>query len=93
MIGNFRKYSSDYFDQSYKAQLPYDINSVMHYGHNYFSKNRKITLRAKNGKQLGCRHTGTQCPTNLDIKKINVVYNCGKKSELNGIYYSMFTTY
>ncbi len=65
MVHNFNKYPSDYFDPSYKAQLPYDIDSVMHYGDNYFSKNRGITMRAKNGKKLACRHTGTQCPTNF----------------------------
>jgi hypothetical protein len=57
----------------------------MHYGEYYFSKNKLMTIKAKNGKKLGCRQTGMKCPTDLDIHKINIVYNCPKKSEKKGI--------
>jgi predicted aldo/keto reductase-like oxidoreductase len=57
----------------------------MHYGEYDFSENGGMTIKAKNGKKLGCMQTLMQCPTNLDIKKINTVYNCPKKSKKKGI--------
>ncbi|XP_064629039.1 zinc metalloproteinase nas-4-like [Lineus longissimus] len=32
---------------------PYDLNSVMHYGYNFFSNNGKPTISVKNGGRLG----------------------------------------
>jgi hypothetical protein len=44
-----------------------------------------MTLKAKNSQKLGCSQTGMKCPTDLDIEKINIVYNCPKKSKKKGI--------
>jgi len=57
----------------------------MHYGEYAFSKNGLMTIKAKNGQKLGCSQTGMKCPTDLDIEKINIVYNCPKKSKKKGI--------
>jgi hypothetical protein len=57
----------------------------MHYEEDYFSVNKLMTIRAKNGKKLGCTQADMKCPTDLDIEKINFVYNCQKKSKENGI--------
>jgi len=86
-ILQFRKRPEN-FDKAYKTKLPYDIHSVMHYREKDFSHNGQNTITAKNGQPLGCRISGMKCPTDLDIQKINVVYNCKtKKSDQNGIYY------
>jgi len=82
---NFGIWPQEYFDNSYYLSLPYDIHSVMHYEENAFSVNGLMTIRAKNGQKLGCTQTGMKCPTDLDIEKINVVYNCPKKSEKKSI--------
>jgi 5,10-methylene-tetrahydrofolate dehydrogenase/methenyl tetrahydrofolate cyclohydrolase len=57
----------------------------MHFEGYEYSNNGLMTIKAKNGQRLGCRQTGMKCPTDLDIKKINIVYNCSKKSEKKGI--------
>jgi hypothetical protein len=76
------------FDKAYTTKLPYDIHSVMHYDEKSFSFNKQNTIMAKNGQPLSCEINGMKCPTDLDIRKINVVYNCKtKKSNQNGIYY------
>ncbi len=82
---NFDYWSQEYFDNLYNLSLPYDIHSVMHYGEYAFSNNGLMTIKARNGKKLGCMQIGMKCPTDLDIEKINIVYNCSKKSEKKGI--------
>ncbi len=82
---NFDIWPQDYFYDLYTLSLPYDIHSVMHYEEYAFSVNGNKTIRAKNGQKLGCIQTGMKCPTDLDIEKINVVYNCPKKSEEKSI--------
>ncbi|CAG2172917.1 unnamed protein product, partial [Oppiella nova] len=69
-VNTFRSYFHDY-------HLQYDIHSVMHYPEKSFSKDNLNTIVAKNGQRLGCFHL-KQCPTLLDIQKINTVYNCSK---------------
>lgn len=52
--------------------------SVMHYRQYAFSKNRKPTILPKRPvPHLRCR--GLDCPSELDIKKINFLYKCDKK--------------
>jgi len=72
-VNTFRSYFHDY-------HLQYDIHSVMHYPEKSFSKDNLNTIVAKNGQRLGCLHL-KQCPTLLDIQKINTVYNCSKNRE------------
>jgi hypothetical protein len=92
-MDNFNYWSEEYFDDLYNLSLPYDIHSVMHYGEYAFSDNGRMTVKAKNGKKLGCSQTGIKCPTDLDIKKINIVYNCPKKSKKKGIMYKGMYNY
>jgi hypothetical protein len=39
---------------------------------------------AISGKRLGCSQFGMKCPTDLDIEKINTVYNCQEKLKKKG---------
>lgn len=54
--------------------------SVMHYRQFAFSKNRKPTILPKRSvPYLRCR--GMDCPSEMDIKKINFLYKCGDKKD------------
>lgn len=60
--------------------FPYDLMSVMHYRQFAFSKNRKPTILPKRSvPYLRCR--GSDCPSEMDIKKINFLYKCGDKRD------------
>ncbi|XP_031658186.1 high choriolytic enzyme 1-like isoform X2 [Oncorhynchus kisutch] len=53
--------------------LPYDYDSIMHYGTNYFSSNRNPTIDAKQrGVQIGQRNHLSP----LDITRLNKPYQC-----------------
>ncbi|XP_031658184.1 high choriolytic enzyme 1-like isoform X4 [Oncorhynchus kisutch] len=53
--------------------LPYDYDSIMHYGTNYFSSNRNPTIDAKQrGVQIGQRNHLSP----LDITRLNKLYQC-----------------
>uniref|UniRef100_A0A8C4F1M1 Metalloendopeptidase n=1 Tax=Dicentrarchus labrax TaxID=13489 RepID=A0A8C4F1M1_DICLA len=54
--------------------LPYDLNSIMHYGKFFFSVNGNPTvLPSYSGEQMGQRtHLSP-----LDIQKLNKLYHCG----------------
>ena len=71
---NFNKYDRGRVDT---LQIPYDYDSIMHYGTNGFSKNKKPTLRSiKDPKRaLGQRNGFTQ----IDIQEINSLYECSSK--------------
>jgi hypothetical protein len=56
----------------------------MHYKEYDFSKNGHETIMAISGKRLGCSQFGMKCPTDLDIEKINTVYNCQEKLKKKG---------
>lgn len=74
---NFRKHEFDYLADH---GFPYDLMSVMHYRQYAFSKNRKPTIVPKTPvPYLRCR--GMDCPSELDIKKINFLYKCHPKNE------------
>ncbi|KAL9980001.1 hypothetical protein ACROYT_G008531 [Oculina patagonica] len=68
---NFNKYSHRDIDV---LQVPYDFDSIMHYGRKSFSKNGKDTLRSilDPNRGLGQR----QGFTNLDVHEINELYDC-----------------
>ena len=55
---------------------PYDFESIMHYGRDFFSKNRKPVMSKKGCPDCaigGHRDNFSQ----LDIKGINELYSCG----------------
>ncbi|KAG7509047.1 high choriolytic enzyme 1-like [Solea senegalensis] len=53
--------------------LPYDVNSIMHYGQFFFSKNGLPTLVSKqSGEEMGQRKHLSP----LDIKRLNKLYHC-----------------
>ena len=71
---NFNKYSHGTID---RQQVPYDFNSIMHYGKTSFSKNGKPTIRSIHNpdQELGQRIGFTD----LDIHEINTLYDCSSK--------------
>ncbi|EDO44621.1 predicted protein, partial [Nematostella vectensis] len=71
---NFQKLS---YDQADTLSLPYDYDSVMHYGKTDFSKNGQNTMQAKGdpNRQLG-QYIGF---TALDLQKLNKLYDCSSK--------------
>ncbi|KAJ7387604.1 hypothetical protein OS493_000939, partial [Desmophyllum pertusum] len=68
---NFNKYDRGKVDM---LKVPYDYDSIMHYGTDGFSKNGKATLRSIKdpSRALGQRNGFT--PT--DIQEINSLYEC-----------------
>lgn len=72
---NFNKYDRGRVDT---LQVPYDYDSIMHYGKDGFSKNGKPTLRSIKdpARALGQRNGFTQ----IDIQEINSLYECSSKS-------------
>lgn len=55
--------------------FPYDLMSVMHYRQFAFSKNRQPTIMPRRPvPHLRCR--GSDCPSDLDVRKINYLYKC-----------------
>ncbi|CAG2116805.1 unnamed protein product, partial [Medioppia subpectinata] len=77
---NFRKHTTDYLADH---GFPYDLMSVMHYRQYAFSKNKKATIVAKRPvPYLRCR--GHECPSDLDVRKINYLYKC--KNGKSGFY-------
>jgi hypothetical protein len=71
---NFLK--QDYFDVDHQNK-PYDLQSLMHYGNTYFSKNGMDTIRSITNPslRLGQRDGFSQ----LDIDEINELYDCSCK--------------
>ncbi|OWA50651.1 putative Zinc metalloproteinase nas-14 [Hypsibius exemplaris] len=65
---NFAKYNGN------TQRLPYDYNSIMHYGYNYFAVRRgSPTIRVKKqGAKIGNR--AVMSP--MDVQRINMLYNC-----------------
>ena len=72
---NFNKYDRGEVDT---LKVPYDYDSIMHYGTNDFSKNGKPTLRSiKDPKRALGQSNGF---TQIDIQEINSLYQCSSKS-------------
>lgn len=72
---NFNKYERGKIDT---LKVPYDYDSIMHYGVDNFSKNGEATMRSIKdaGRSLGQRNGFTK----LDIQEINSLYECNGKS-------------
>lgn len=68
---NFNKYSHSDIDL---LKIPYDFDSIMHYGRKSFSKNGKDTIRSilNPSHPLGQR----EGLTDFDIHEINALYDC-----------------
>ncbi|XP_041815345.1 high choriolytic enzyme 2-like [Chelmon rostratus] len=67
---NFKKKRGD------TLNLPYDLNSIMHYGQYFFSLDGSPTVLAKQGgAQMGQRTHLSQ----LDIQKLNRLYHCDQR--------------
>ena len=66
----FTKYSNRKIDS---LGIEYDYYSVMHYGAKAFSKNNRVTIKAKkpNIRTFGNTHLSP-----LDIKQANLLYRC-----------------
>ena len=71
---NFNKYSHSDIDL---LKIPYDFDSIMHYGRKSFSKNGKDTIRSilNPSHPLGQR----EGLTDFDIHEINALYDCSSK--------------
>lgn len=69
---NFNKYS----DREVSLfGTPYDIDSVMHYGRDFFSRNGKNTLETVNPEDIN-RMGQRKKMSDGDIKRLNKMYNC-----------------
>ena len=70
----FEKYESDTFG------LPYDYESIMHYGHNYFSRSAHLPTiipRVRpNSRQRALRMGNREKMTDIDAQKISYLYKC-----------------
>ncbi|XP_022790685.1 uncharacterized protein LOC111330143 [Stylophora pistillata] len=68
---NFNKYSHRDID---RLKVPYDFDSIMHYGRKSFSKNGKETIRSilDPNRPLGQRNGFTE----FDVHEINSLYDC-----------------
>ena len=71
---NFNKYSHRDIDL---LKIPYDFDSIMHYGRKSFSKNGKDTIRSilDPNRVLGQRDGFT----GFDVHEINALYDCAGK--------------
>lgn len=71
---NFNKYSHHDID---RLKIPYDLDSIMHYGRKSFSKNGKDTIRSilNHDRPLGQRDG----LTDFDVHEVNALYDCSSK--------------
>jgi len=74
---NFKKYNWQMINA---YGVPYDYESIMHYGGRAFSSNRQLTIETLDPKYqnvIGNR----QGISFLDVKLINLMYDCNKKCQ------------
>ncbi|KAJ6649090.1 Zinc metalloproteinase nas-13 [Pseudolycoriella hygida] len=69
MESQFKEYSTS---KVTTYGVPYNLQSIMHYGSTAFSKNGKPTIEAKNGGKVGSQGKLQQ----TDIRKLNLMYKC-----------------
>merc|ERR1719187_440944 len=70
MLFNFGKYNTT---SQYGQSVPYNYNSIMHYGSEAFSKNGKPTILKKNMERI---YANRKEITEKDLKKIRIMYRC-----------------
>lgn len=76
---NFNKYSHGKIDV---LKQTYDLNSIMHYGNYFFSKNGQPTIKGigpNKNVNLGQRAG----PTQTDIFEVNALYDCSGMNTIN----------
>lgn len=78
MAHNFNKYKHDMVDG---LQVPYDYDSIMHYGRKQFSKNGKDTIRALHDPKRPLGTTQGFSPT--DLHEVNSLYDCKSKDSFD----------
>ena len=60
-----------------EQNLPYDLDSIMHYGAYLFSKNGEKTIEVIGNPNYPIGHASNLSST--DIKRINLLYDCAGK--------------
>ncbi|XP_067114580.1 astacin-like metalloendopeptidase isoform X1 [Osmerus mordax] len=83
MEGNFQEKNGN------TQGLPYDINSIMHYGGTFFSVNGKPTIKAKDPVQEMGQRTFL---TNLDVDRVRRLYLCNVREQQDMPYVVNSTT-
>ncbi|XP_073249502.1 meprin A subunit beta-like isoform X2 [Porites lutea] len=86
MEGQFNKYKHSKVDS---IGFDYDYSSLMHYGKVTFSRNGKPTIRALNNPYMSLGRGGGF--SELDIKKMNALYDCKNEQELGWSEWSAYT--
>lgn len=74
--------------QSDTLGLGYDLQSIMHYHKDTFSKNGSDTIRPKDPTITSFGHSDKLSP--LDIAKTNVLYSCDRGNFLNARVYTVY---
>jgi len=76
MTSNFKKYTT-WKSEPENATIPYDFNSILHYGFNAFARTRElITILPKHEVNKLGRNVNL---SELDVAKINSMYSCGER--------------
>ncbi|KAF2357093.1 Peptidase M12A [Trinorchestia longiramus] len=78
MEHNFKKYEWNFISN---LSMPYDLDSIMHYGHYSFSMDHKRgikTIEPNDGKSKIGQRRGL---SKVDIAKLNKLYNCNQAQQ------------
>jgi len=80
-------YAFDREDNSQTFNLPYDLNSIMHYDNNAFSKNGQPTIVAINGQRLLATYekSDAQILSPLDVQAIRAFYSCSSTNVVTNV--------
>lgn len=81
----FEKYSDKEFD----TKSGYDYESIMQFRRDFFSKNGKDTITAKNGAKIG----NMDQLSDMDVANINTLYNCYDSTNDEEYYANYYKNY